>query len=305
MPLPSDVKRFIALILFLSALCSLPLWTHPAGMDHPLVGIILLFFMYTPAAAALYLSWLNGETNRKALFAWSLGHQWKRHWLLHWIGWPLLCLASLLLAHLVGLYQVDLQFSGLSHWISTSINLAADQSGQPIIRLPLTSSQMAYSYLGLLVVAPLVVGAVSIGQELAWRGWLFSKLLPLGSLKAIVLSNLVWGLWYAPIVALGHRYPEWPLVGVLMMMLFCQLVGTILAWSRLQTDSVWPSVIGHAAIIGVQPLPFLFHHVNHLPHSLLVGVGGLTGCLLLTGTVFLLYKGNALHPSLPLIEQRR
>ena len=305
MSLPPDVKRFIALVLFLSVLCSLPLWTHPAGLAHPLVGIILLFFMYTPAAAALYLSFMNGEPNKRSLFALSFGLQWKRHWFLQWIGWPVLCFISLFLASLVGLYQFDSQFSGLSNWISDSINLAADQSGQPIIRLPLTTPQMAYSYLAMLLIAPLGVSAVSFGQEFAWRGWLLSKLLPLGGPRAIVVSNLVWGLWYAPIVALGYRYPEIPFVGVLLMLLFCQLVGSILSWSRLQTDSIWPAVIGHAAIITAQPIPFLFHHVDHLPHSLVVGLGGLTGCVLLAGFVTLLYKTNALHPPRPFIEQRR
>ena len=261
--------------------------------------------MYTPAGAAFYLSYMNDDPDKKKIFAWSFGTQWKRHWLLHWIGWPILCFASLILAHLTGMYQFDSQFSGLSRWISDSINLVSDQSGQPIIRLPLTTAQMVYSYLALLIVAPLFAGLVSCGQELAWRGWLLSKLLPLGAPKAIVISNLVWGLWYAPIVALGYRYPELPFVGVLMMILFCQLVGCIFTWSRLQTESIWPSVIGHAAIISAQPIPFLFHHVDHVPHSLLVGLSGLTGCLLLAGLVTLLYKSNALHPPSPFIEQRR
>jgi membrane protease YdiL (CAAX protease family) len=45
----------------------------------------------------------------------------------------------------------------------------------------------------------------AIGEELGWRGWLLPKRMPLGTVPALVLSGIIWGIWHAPLVLL--RYP--------------------------------------------------------------------------------------------------
>lgn len=109
----------------------------------------------------------------------------------------------------------------------------------------------ALAWLQLLAIVPgALINAIPVlGEEIGWRGWLLPRLLPLGRLRAIVISGVVWGLWHAPLLLLGYNYPMVPrLQGVLMMMGMTILVGGILAWLRLRTGTVYAATLGHGAL---------------------------------------------------------
>ncbi|HSV85972.1 MAG TPA: CPBP family glutamic-type intramembrane protease, partial [Levilinea sp.] len=46
-------------------------------------------------------------------------------------------------------------------------------------------------------------------------------------------------------------YAGWPWLGILAMVWFTLVGGVFLSWATLRSGSVWPSVIGHAAINGI------------------------------------------------------
>ena len=227
------------------------------------------------------------------------------HCLYQWLVWPILTVFALIIAHLIGWYQIDLQYSGFAEWLSFSINEVADTSGQPMLKLPLTYRQMVWLYCILVFLSPIILWLVTLGQELAWRGWLFSKLMILGAKRAILISSLVWGFWYAPLILLGHRYPENPNLGVLLTIVFCLIIGALLSWSRLQSNSIWPSVIGHSVILASFPIAHLFHHIGTEVHPELVGLTGLSGWFLPILLILFLNKKNQFEPLKPFVEQRR
>jgi uncharacterized protein len=61
-------------------------------------------------------------------------------------------------------------------------------------------------YLMLLLIA-LPVTLFTFGEEYGWRGYLLPRLLPLGEVRASVLSGLIWGLWHLPLIMAGLNYP--------------------------------------------------------------------------------------------------
>lgn len=61
-----------------------------------------------------------------------------------------------------------------------------------------------------IIIAPLFNMLFAFGEELGWRGFLLPKLMPLGKWKAIILSNVIWGFWHAPVIMQGHNYPGYP-----------------------------------------------------------------------------------------------
>ncbi len=110
-----------------------------------------------------------------------------------------------------------------------------------------------------LTIAPLINAPFALGEELGWRGFLLPRLMKagLGPWPALVLSGVIWGVWHAPVIAQGHNYPDHPYLGVLLMIVFCTLLGIIFGWLQLSSGSVWVPTIAHGALNAIAGLPLL------------------------------------------------
>lgn len=105
------------------------------------------------------------------------------------------------------------------------------------------------------VVAGLTINTIfAFGEEYGWRGVLADELRPLGLVKATALTGVLWGLWHAPIIFLGHNYgTEWGW-GIPMMVTWTVPLAFLLTWSRERTGSVLAPSMLHGlynALIGV------------------------------------------------------
>lgn len=99
----------------------------------------------------------------------------------------------------------------------------------------------------------------SLGEELLWRGYLFEKLKCLGFYKASGIIGFLWGLWHAPIILLfGHNYPEFRIIGILMMIGFCILASPIFTYLRLKDNSLMAPTILHGMLNAFTPLALAF-----------------------------------------------
>ena len=103
----------------------------------------------------------------------------------------------------------------------------------------------------------------AFGEELGWRGMLFPTLaahLPVRA--AAVVSGIIWGLWHAPAIAMGHNYgmgyEGFPIAGILVMTLMCTGLGCWLALLRARTGSVWPCALAHGAFNAVANIGVVF-----------------------------------------------
>ena len=106
-----------------------------------------------------------------------------------------------------------------------------------------------------ILIAPLLNSLFTLGEEFGWRAYLMPKLMVLGPRKAMLISGVIWGIWHWPVIVMGYeysfQYPGYPWAGPL---LFCWITlgfGTLLSWLAWRAKSVWPAVIGHAAINGI------------------------------------------------------
>ena len=151
-----------------------------------------------------------------------------------------------------------------------------------------------------LLLAPILNALFCFGEEFGWRAYLLPKLLPLGTRKAVLVSGVIWGLWHAPVIAMGHNYgldyPGFPWLGILMMIWFCVTLGTILSWLTLKEGSVWPAVIGHGAINGIAALGLVAQ--KGAPNTLLgpAPTGIIGGLFFSVFALVLLLKPGALEP---------
>jgi membrane protease YdiL (CAAX protease family) len=126
-------------------------------------------------------------------------------------------------------------------------------------QLPISPGVLVLIQIGqALILGPLINLIFTMGEELGWRGFLLPKLMPLGQWKALIISGAIWGVWHAPAIAQGHNYPDHPILGILLMTVFCILVGIIIGWMYLNTHSPWVAALAHGSINAWAGLPFLF-----------------------------------------------
>ncbi len=89
---------------------------------------------------------------------------------------------------------------------------------------------------------------IAFGEEYGWRGFLQDQLTRLGKKRGVLLVGLIWGAWHYPVIWMGHNYPGQPVLGTLLMTIFCVLMAFVLGHAVLKTGSVWLAAFMHAIV---------------------------------------------------------
>jgi len=138
------------------------------------------------------------------------------------------------------------------------------------------------------VLAPLVALPITFGEEFGWRGFLQGELIKLGKVRGVALVGVIWGLWHAPVIAMGHNYPGYPVAGIFLMVVYCVLLGFILGLAMLKSRSVWLAAYLHG--VNNQVFSFLSMMVykpSDPVFSFGVGLYGLAVMALVVGLLLL------------------
>jgi len=147
------------------------------------------------------------------------------------------------------------------------------------------------------LIAPILNSLATFGEEFGWRAYLLPKLMPLGGRKAMLLIGLIWGVWHWPVIFMGYeygfKYPGYPWAGPLLFIWVTFGLGTFLGWLTLRSKSIWPAVIGHAAINGIAGVAIFATagQPNTLLGPLPVGIIGSLGYALVAIAIFVSPKG--------------
>jgi uncharacterized protein len=148
-----------------------------------------------------------------------------------------------------------------------------------------------------LIVIPSINFIPAFGEEFGWRGYLLTRLLPLGREKALVISSIIWGLWHLPFVFLidYNSYPD-KIVGGLIFTALITLLGIYIGALALKNKSIFLASYMHgifnAQYHGIWII--IYPNYNHL-----IGGGeGLIGVIVLL-PVALYYLRKAEFSSFP------
>ena len=196
-------------------------------------------------------------------------------------------LVSIPLAVALGLFDTDFtNFSGLQETFA-----AAGVTGMPIEVILLTQA------INIVIASWLINLLPALGEEIGWRGWLTPQLLPLGALPTIGITGVIWGLWHTPVMLLGHNYPHLPgWLSVSFMVIFCTLIGGVLSWLSIRSNSVWPAALGHSTINATAALPLLFSATPSFD-SAAVGIAGATGWIVTAVILVVLVVTQSFRPA--------
>lgn len=271
----SPVLPYLAVVFLLSWVLDLVVYLQGGLANARTFQVLVGLQMLVPAAVALFF---RRNVSREGFGGSGLRWGKKRYYLVA-------------VGVVLGWLALSIGLSALTPWLQLDVHLdklhalaaKAAAMGKPIgLGDP--------ALLGVLFVQMALLGAVLglpayFGEEYGWRGYLLPHLMPLGRTRALVLHGLVWGLWHAPIIAMGYNYPGHPVLGILFMTAFCVLVGVVYAWLYYASGSIWPACLAHG--VTNQAAAYAFMVVVADRHPLVAGPLGLVGLAVLA--LFVLY----------------
>jgi uncharacterized protein len=273
----------IALVVFLTGgLVDSP----PIAEGLNLAFLLLIVYMLTPALAHILTRLITREGWNNLYLRPKLKRGW-RYWLLAWFGTPALMGLGMLVYFLLFPQYFDPELTVLREMLVSS-GFDLDTLQMPLAMLLLIQTLQG------VILAPILNAIPIFGEEFGWRAYLQPKLMPLGPRKALVVTGIIWGLWHAPIIAMGYNYGNFdpnywgaPWSGIVMMTLGTIWLGIFFGWLTLKADSVWPAVIGHAVLNGTAAISLFMARGTPLmllgptPVGLIGGVGFIAVALLI------------------------
>jgi len=295
-----DTRRIAVFLLFAFGLAwatSLAIYLTGGLGESPMVfpelGISLALVllagpvMWSPALAHLLTRLVTREGWEEPRLRPRLRRGWP-YWLAAWLLPGLLTILGMVVFFLIFRRYYDPSLSTLRGMLETTLPEGVEMEGLNL--WVLTAVQVGQA----LLIAPVVNSIATFGEEFGWRAYLQPKLMPLGLRRALILTGVIWGVWHWPVILMGYNYgfdyPGAPFLGLLAMVWFTVALGVLLGWLTLKGESVWPAVIGHAAVNGVAGLGVIF--LQGEPNTLLgptpVGLVGGLGFTLAAAVILLL-----------------
>lgn len=246
--------------------------------NKALLQSLSVLYMFLPLITALVLQKIRkvspastGLLNFKFSWAWIVA-----------IAIPyLILLLTILLSALVP--GAKLEFGGESIIAASGLEgAAADAVREQMSSVSPTLMIVGTLFSGLL--AGCTINAVAaFGEEYGWRNYMVDALRGQNFWKAALLIGFVWGIWHAPLILMGHNYPQHPVAGVGMMCVFCILLGIIELYFVLKTGSVIPAVLIHGVVNAIAGTSlFLVQGGNDLT----AGMTGISGFIAIALVIF-------------------
>lgn len=265
-----------SLVIYLTGgLTESPVIFEDAGVTLALL-LMAVPIMSAPALAHLLTRIITREGWQHTRLRPRISRNW-HYWVIAWFGPGLLTIAGMAIFFLIFPRFYDPELTTLRDMIAKSAPPSVDLEGMNIWAL------VGAQILQAMLISPVLNSLATFGEEFGWRAYLQRKLMPLGPRKAMLAMGAIWGIWHWPVIFMGYNYgfdyPGAPFLAPLAMVWFCFTVGTYLGWLTIKSDSVWPAVIGHAALNGIASLGVLFVQgepnslVGPLPTGIIGGMG--------------------------------
>ena len=278
-----DKKKFLIFLAFCFGIS----WVsagifYLCGTDYQsLWGFLFAtVYMFFPLVSVLLTQLVTGE---KPFSDIGISFRLNKWW---WLGWLVIIPLPILLS-----LPVSALFPGVSIGTDTD-SLKATMDAMQAQGMSLGPWGVGIITLLSGYVAGLTINALfAFGEESAWRGFLHRLLKGKGFWKECLIIGVIWGIWHAPLILMGHNYPEHPVAGAFMMVAFCVLATPLMVLIREKSGSVIMAAIAHGTInaLGGLPIVYLIGY-----KELLSGITGLAGFIVLAvaDIVILLLKNK-------------
>ncbi|OEF97430.1 CPBP family intramembrane glutamic endopeptidase [Desulfuribacillus alkaliarsenatis] len=238
------------------------------------IGVAMLY-MAIPMIVAVFLQKLvYKEPVVKTL---GISFKLNRWFLVAWLLTPVIIVLTIGVSLLVPGVYYDPSMEGMFAQYESTMS----QDQLEVMREQIAALPIHYFWIGIIqgLIAGITINAiVAFGEEAGWRGFLQRELADMGFWKSSFVIGIVWGFWHAPLILQGHNYPNYPVIGVFMMVIFTLLWSPIFSYIRLKARSVIAASVLHGTINASLILSFIMVSGGH---ELLIGALGLAGFIVL------------------------
>ena len=276
------IRVSIIVCLFSWAMAAVAHWGFGMGADTP-TGLMVFstIYMFFPLITALVLQAIDKEKfNHTGLVNFKVSWSWLVAWLLP-VAMVLACILVNSWMPGASLQYNSEQLISQYHVPEEQQELVREQMG----KMPAYLLVISTIFSGL--IAGITVNAVAaFGEEYGWRNYLVGALREVEFWKAALFIGIVWGIWHFPLILMGHNYPNEPRWGVLLMVVFCILLGVIELYFVLKSKSMIVAAIMHGTINAVSGIVIYFILGGN---DFLNGMPGLSGFIVMAVTILCIW----------------
>ena len=232
---------------------------HQAGTFDTVTQLATAGCMFAPTLGVVVARLVTHEGFGNS---WLKPQSFKTTWKYYALGWlgPLaLVIVGVVAWFLINPSDFDPQMNAYYATVQSQLE-AAGQAGtvtheQMLATMPLQMLTM--------LAAPLLNFIPSLGEEWGWRGYLLPKLLKRHSMGVtLLLSGVIWGIWHAPLIMIGHNYGTdylgFPVLGILAMCVLCIVLGIFMSYVTLRSGSCLPAALAHGMFNGSYSFGIVF-----------------------------------------------
>ena len=198
-------------------------------INYSMVGIYKLFsgnypgisgtllataYMFVPLISAFIVSkWIHKEKVKDTL---RISFKINKWFFVGWFLFPLLGFATLGISLLFPGIEYAPEMSGMFHRFEDML------SPEQMEEIKASAENLPFHPIWMALLQGLLAGATlnalfGFGEEAGWRGYLLHQWKHMQFWKASLFIGLIWGIWHAPLILMGHNYPQHTQLGILMM----------------------------------------------------------------------------------------
>jgi len=215
---------YFLLYILIIAIGVISIWLVPSDELIEIVSIVTQLVMVAGLPLLIVLRFAAGRQGMAGV--WLSGGSW-RYWLLFSLAYVAFYALQPVLNAVFGLGPSEMVLS------------PAPQGFNPVLYTILKAA-------GTTLLASTLSFVALFGEEFGWRGYLQSELFKLGRVRGVLLLGLIWGAYHWPVILMGWNYPGYPLLGLLLMVLYCTSEGIVLSYAVLKSGSVLLAAFLHA-----------------------------------------------------------
>ena len=251
------------------------------ALNQSTMFVFSMAYMLFPLLTALLLDLRIYKVNPVA--SWGLRFRFNR-----WLFSPLVIITAFVMITII----INLLFPGtrleFDH-IEIARSMMSPEQFESV-RAPYEMIPSAVFYLMQLVsavIAGYTINALfAFGEETGWRGHLLNTFEGRPFWQAWLFSGALWGIWHAPLVLMGHNYPEHPVIGVAMMTLWCILLTPVFIYVRVKSRSVYGASFLHGFLNALAGFPLIVIIGGNDLTKGVTGVPGMITLLLMNAALF-------------------
>ncbi len=255
------------------------------GTGTGTIGFTLLgaAYMFVPTICVLIVEKRVHKEKIKTRLL--LSFKLNRWFFVAWLFMPVVAFTTLGISLLFPGVSYNPEMTGLLDRLGTLLPPSEiENAKQSLQALPI-------SYLWIVLIQGLFAGITinglfAFGEELGWRGFLLRQFQHTSFIKASLVIGFIWGIWHAPLILMGHNYPQHPQIGVFMMVAWCILLTPFHLYITIKAKSVIAAAILHGTMNATATIPIMSIAGGN---ELTSGITGLAGFIALSVFIIILF----------------